>query len=121
MTQLNRYTFVVQNLDSEKIYEIHKILEPKRVTEPVSQNRGKRGETSYQRTILKEQFDALSAVKLGENIYSSVSPIGSYLVKHQEMLKEGDIFSLNVHEKTLDYRVISKKKFENTTDMRYFF
>lgn len=106
---LNAYRFVLYHVEKKKELQIDAIIQPKLTTEAHSQDPGRRGETSFQRTILVTTYESIRMDDLQKNTLTNQSPIGRYLLNHEHHLCVGDTFTLKIGKTRNTYKVLHKE------------
>jgi len=108
---LNSFRYIIEDVEKQKRTRIDCIVRLKDKITATSQDSGRKGETSYQRTVLKTESDGLSAYDKESNTYSSDNPVCRKLLEMECRTIDNDTFHVrNSKGKTKMFKIIEKQK-----------
>ena len=110
---LNRYSYIIENIETKKSIQINEIVAPLKKVVSVSQNPGGYGESSHQRSVLDEVDDSSDFIDPENYVYSSKNPICKKLLSLEESFSDMDTFKIVVNFKdknrVQNYKILSRR------------
>ena len=110
---LNKYSYTLENMDSNKVIHINEIVSPSMKVVSTTQNPGSYGESYHQRSVLEEVYVFSGVVDYENHVYSSKNPVCEKLLSFEKELSRLDAFEVVVNHKerkTIQrYKILSKK------------